>query len=217
MKNFVRFGACGLLLAIAAPAFAGSDPETDQMICDLAGQCDPASPADSTAPAAAVGSHGPRGGETRGFTFKREAPTHMMVPPAVTAPPAGTQTASIATSRPVKPERVGASNLRLNFASGSAELNDADKARLAKLAQVLSLPALATRRTRIEGHTDASGSFRANTDLSRRRAQSVADYLVDSGVSASRLEVVGFGSTQPLPGLPADAPQNRRVMAVILN
>jgi outer membrane protein OmpA-like peptidoglycan-associated protein len=55
-----------------------------------------------------------------------------------------------------------------------------------------------------------------NRDLSRRRAQSVADYLVSSGIPAGRLEVVGYGSSQPLAGLPAVSPENRRVMAVVL-
>ena len=210
MKTFALLGTCALLLGTSVPALAGVDPETDQMACDLAGQCDAAAPdagGEATAPATP---HGARSGATRGFTFKRQAPTTPVTPvPAA-------QTAS-AAPRPVAPTRVGVSNLRLEFASGSAVLDEADKARLAKLAQVLGSPALAARRARIEGHTDASGSARANVELSRRRAQSAADYLVSAGIAPDRLEVVGIGSAQPLPGVPERSAQNRRVMAVILN
>jgi outer membrane protein OmpA-like peptidoglycan-associated protein len=213
MQTIARIGAVALLLATAAPAFAASDPETDQLFCDLAGQCGGGdAPAAATpAPPAAAGA--PRTGATRGFTFKRQAPAGGLTPSA--EPQQQPQTA--AAIRPRASGQAGVSNLRLNFASGSATLTEADKARLDKLAQVLGAPALATRRTRIEGHTDASGSAIRNRELSRRRAQSVADYLAASGVAASRLEVVGFGASQPLPGVPADSPENRRVMAVVLN
>ena len=200
-----RFGTCAVLLAIAAPALAGPDAETDQMLCDLAGQCGPDARAATNSAAAPTETRGaPRTGATRGFTFKRTAPTTAITPPD-------------APTRPMQPAHTGEANLRLGFASGSAMLNGADKARLAKLAQVLGSPVLASRRARIEGHTDSSGSARSNLDLSRRRAQSAADYLVAAGIDAQRLEVVGFGSTRPIAGISAQAPENRRVMAVILD
>jgi OOP family OmpA-OmpF porin len=217
MQTLARIGAVALLLATTAPAFAAPDPETDQLFCDLAGQCGGGDAASSAAPPAATATPraGARTGATRGFTFKRQAPTGSTAAPATEQPQ---QTAAAgATARPKQPARVGMSNLRLSFASGSATLTEADKARLAKLAQVLGSPALTSRRTRIEGHTDASGSATGNRELSRRRAQSVADYLVSSGIASNRLEVVGFGSSQPLPGVPALSPENRRVMAVVLN
>jgi outer membrane protein OmpA-like peptidoglycan-associated protein len=211
MRNIAHFSVA-LLLATAAPAIAATDPEVDQLTCELAGQCGGGDDATTAPPAAATTPPGaPRSGATRGFTFKRQAPAGGIVPSA-----SQPQQAAAAPSRPVQPSRIGVSNLRLTFASGSATLTEADKARLAKLAQVLGSPTLAARRTRIEGHTDASGSAVGNRDLSRRRAQSVADYLVSSGIPAGRLEVVGYGSSQPLPGLSAASPENRRVMAVVL-
>ena len=54
------------------------------------------------------------------------------------------------------------------------------------------------RKWKIEGHTDAIGSDAYNMELSRRRAQSVADYLVSQGVKNSQLEVVPFGESQPV-------------------
>lgn len=80
----------------------------------------------------------------------------------------------------------------------------------------LSSQKLAVRRLRIEGHTDASGSPKANRDLSLQRSQAVADFLVASGVQRARVEVVGHGSSRPLPGVPPQAAANRRVMAVLL-
>lgn len=50
----------------------------------------------------------------------------------------------------------------------------------------------------ITGHADTTGTDVYNLDLSRRRAQSVANWLVARGVPASRLNVVGAGSAVPL-------------------
>jgi outer membrane protein len=50
----------------------------------------------------------------------------------------------------------------------------------------------------VEGHTDASGDEAYNVDLSQRRAQAAADYLVAEGVDASRLQVKGYGSAKPV-------------------
>jgi OOP family OmpA-OmpF porin len=53
-------------------------------------------------------------------------------------------------------------------------------------------------RIRIEGHTDAVASEEFNQKLSARRALSVADWLVDKGVDATKLIAVGFGEARPL-------------------
>jgi outer membrane protein OmpA-like peptidoglycan-associated protein len=68
-------------------------------------------------------------------------------------------------------------------------------------------------KIRVEGHTDSRGSASYNLDLSRRRAASVVRYLVEQGVSASRLESEGFGESKPLKAeeTPAAWTMNRRV------
>ncbi len=55
-------------------------------------------------------------------------------------------------------------------------------------------------RTRwvVAGHTDNTGSYELNKRLSFERANSVANYLVQNGISRSRLEIVGFGPDQPI-------------------
>ena len=49
----------------------------------------------------------------------------------------------------------------------------------------------------VEGHTDSVGSADYNLDLSRRRASSVRDYLVDQGVSSSNIVARGYGESVP--------------------
>ncbi len=60
----------------------------------------------------------------------------------------------------------------------------------------------------IRGHTDDQGSEEYNLKLSERRAQAVAEALIDMGVSRLRLAVKGFGETRPL--VPNDSEENRR-------
>lgn len=46
---------------------------------------------------------------------------------------------------------------------------------------------------RVEGHADVAGSSAHNYDLSRRRAEGVARYLVERGIRPDRLQVIGSG------------------------
>ena len=70
----------------------------------------------------------------------------------------------------------------------------------------------AEQKVVIEGHTDSVGAEEYNDELSQRRAQSVRRYLVAThGIEAARLEAVGFGKHQPLPGRSPLAGENRRV------
>jgi len=50
----------------------------------------------------------------------------------------------------------------------------------------------------IRGHSDASGNEAWNKQLSRARAQAVADHLSARGIEANRLVVAGLGSAQPI-------------------
>lgn len=49
----------------------------------------------------------------------------------------------------------------------------------------------------LSGHTDSTGTEEYNQGLSERRAASVSDWLVASGVASSRLQTVGYGETAP--------------------
>lgn len=63
------------------------------------------------------------------------------------------------------------------------------------------------------GHTDRVGNAEGNDKLSLKRAQGIADSLIESGVPAEKLEAVGRGERDPL--VPTaddvDEPKNRRV------
>ena len=49
----------------------------------------------------------------------------------------------------------------------------------------------------VEGHTDSVGTDSYNQRLSEERAANVADYLIDRGVSSSKVIVYGFGEARP--------------------
>jgi len=69
----------------------------------------------------------------------------------------------------------------------------------------------------IEGGTDAVGTEDYNLDLSKRRAESVKNYLVNEfGIDPSRLRTVGYGEARPVAtNLTADGRQrNRRAVRV---
>lgn len=49
----------------------------------------------------------------------------------------------------------------------------------------------------INAHTDSDGSIEYNLGLSRRRAQSVKDYLINKGIDPKMIRSAGFGESQP--------------------
>lgn len=53
-------------------------------------------------------------------------------------------------------------------------------------------------RIEVAGHTDSTGTEGYNQRLSERRAQAVADYLSKGGIDASRLDVRGYGESNPV-------------------
>lgn len=100
------------------------------------------------------------------------------------------------------------------FDTGRAELRPAASRTVLKLVQFLQLNP--RRVVRIEGYTDSSGEERKNLDLSRSRAQAVADLLVDLGVESKRIQVEGYGEAYPLAenASARGRAQNRRVEIV---
>lgn len=75
-----------------------------------------------------------------------------------------------------------------------------------------------TLHIQITGHTDNIGGTDYNKWLSRKRAQAVWQFLVDSGIPASRLRYHGEGKAKPIATNQTEAGrfQNRRVEFVIL-
>ncbi len=75
-----------------------------------------------------------------------------------------------------------------------------------------------TLKIRIEGHTDNVGSDKANNELSQNRANSVSQYLIDRGVDANRIKVVGYGKSKPIADNRTEEGRqiNRRVEFVVV-
>lgn len=83
------------------------------------------------------------------------------------------------------------------FEINSAELSAEARGELASLAERIRGRSDLVR-VYIAGHADATGNDAINDPLSRRRAESVGDYLVTQGVSASLIQTEGFGSRRPV-------------------
>ena len=49
----------------------------------------------------------------------------------------------------------------------------------------------------LEGHTDAVGNADYNQQLSQKRVQTVADYLISKGFSVDQIKVSYFGASKP--------------------
>lgn len=83
----------------------------------------------------------------------------------------------------------------VNFALNSANLTAEAKSNLDKVAEVfLEFP---DTELMLEGHTDSTGDAGYNMTLSKKRANSVGDYLSSKGVAKSRMSVKGLGETAP--------------------
>jgi outer membrane protein OmpA-like peptidoglycan-associated protein len=105
----------------------------------------------------------------------------------------------------------------IQFAFGSAQITPESSETLRNLGNVLNHELADQKAFLVEGHTDAKGGRQANAVLSRRRAEAVKDYLVhELGVSPSRLQVVGKGSSEPVNRADPYAAENRRVVVVNL-
>ncbi|MDF9620067.1 OmpA family protein [Pseudomonas entomophila] len=100
------------------------------------------------------------------------------------------------------------------FDTGEADLKNSASRTVLKLVQFLQLNP--RRVVRIEGYTDSTGNPEDNLKLSRDRAQSVADMLVDLGVDEKRIQVEGYGDQYPVEANASERgrAQNRRVEIV---
>lgn len=106
----------------------------------------------------------------------------------------------------------------LDFGTGSADLGLGSYASLQAVADWLRQNPSA--RIILVGHTDSIGSLEANTALSRRRAASVADFLVaELGSDAAQITSSGAGYLAPVASNLSENGRaaNRRVEVVLLS
>jgi outer membrane protein OmpA-like peptidoglycan-associated protein len=73
-------------------------------------------------------------------------------------------------------------------------------------------------RFEIGGHTDSTGGVEYNLELSRKRAESVRNYLVNRGIAAERIMSKGYGSGSPIADNSTESgrAQNRRTELKVL-
>ncbi len=102
------------------------------------------------------------------------------------------------------------------FDVGKSDLRPESSAELNRLVDIMNKQP--TLKIEISGHTDNVGNAELNQTLSESRAQSVVKFLVEKGISESRLTAVGYGSTKPVaPNTTAEGRQkNRRTEFQIL-
>ena len=103
----------------------------------------------------------------------------------------------------------------LLFGFDSDQLMPAARDNLRRFAA--SLSKYPNTRTLIVGHTDSKGSAGYNQDLSERRAESAASFILAAGVDRARTSTVGRGEAEPIAGNGSDygRSQNRRVEVAI--
>lgn len=142
----------------------------------------------------------------------RELPLGWTTKPEVSVKPAAAPVDSTVC------QQLFAQNLtkgRIRFESSSASINADSAGLLDRLVET----AMRCPSTNVEivGHTDRSGAEEFNQELSEKRAQAVADYLVKAGLPADRFTAVGYGSALPIASNDTDEgkAQNRRIEFVV--
>ena len=139
-------------------------------------------------------------------------------PPAVAPPPAP----PAAPAPPPPPPRPAAPTVQ-KITIASKALFDFDKAVLkpegkkaldteviAKIKQVQKVELVL-----VTGHTDRLGSQAYNQKLSERRAATVRDYLASQGVARDKIETLGMGKTQPVPGVKCEQKNRKELIACL--
>ncbi len=103
------------------------------------------------------------------------------------------------------------------FETDSYKLKDKHYSQLDSLGKfLLRHPTL---EVSITGHTDNTGNERHNVTLSMHRAETVAHYLINKGVSDEKIFFEGFGSSRPIEKneTAEGRSKNRRVEILISN
>lgn len=174
-------------------------------------------------------SDGKRKLKTRAIVFgdAAPAPAQEVAPQAAPQPatsytaPAPAAAAPAPAAQPAAPAQqtmqVGENAIAfpINFRVNSSEVMSESVPFIESIAGLLQKdPSI---RLLIEGHTDSSGNPARNTVLSRERAFSVMNYLIDRyRIDPMRLVPVGKGFSEPLGGMEPTNPKNRRVQFRII-
>ena len=131
------------------------------------------------------------------------------------APPVVRDTVSVSPPPVVKADSLIVLGAELLFETNRSTLRSEHFSTLNSIVDYLV--AHPGRAVRISGHTDNTGNEAHNLTLSKKRADVVAEYLVDNGLDVHRVETSGLGSARPLAVNTTDAgrKKNRRVELLI--
>lgn len=153
---------------------------------------------------------------------KKAAPAP--VAPAPVAPPAASApaTAPAPVAPPAPPARPPAPAVQ-KITLASKALFDFDKAVLKPEGQAVLDREIVSRIKEVQklelvlvtGHTDRLGSQAYNQKLSERRAAAVAAYLGSKGVAKDKIETLGMGKTQPVPGVKCEQKNRKELIACL--
>jgi outer membrane protein OmpA-like peptidoglycan-associated protein len=112
--------------------------------------------------------------------------------------------------------KIGNKSYHIEFVTGSAQISESSKDVLDQIFQ----DAVTADGTKIliGGYTDNVGNESSNMNLSEQRALSVLNYLKEKGLTTTRLESKGYGSSNPIADNSSSSgrAQNRRVEISIL-
>jgi outer membrane protein OmpA-like peptidoglycan-associated protein len=213
MNNHL-FGSAALvgMLALAVPAFAQSNPSSDQIINALK----PTTSMLHSSVTRGIRPIAPSAGSDV-VTASTASPAPAAAAPKA-AKPTATRVAAKTTEPAPEPAEAPSVNLYVPFENGSAELTPQAIAALDELGKALSSAALSGYKFKIEGHTDTVGTKPYNLSLSDRRAAAVSAYLEQKfGVSHDRLETVGVGEAHLLVPTPDQTPEPRNRRVTVIN
>ncbi len=151
----------------------------------------------------------------------KKKPADLPPPPKAEAPPVTsepvaptpTQTGPVPGSRAEFLEQAGTDTV--HFATDASDIDAEAQAILTK--QAAWLAKYPNVSVTIEGHCDERGTREYNLALGDRRANSAKNFLVNLGVSASRLSVISYGKERPVAAGSDESSwaQNRRAVTVV--
>ena len=152
------------------------------------------------------------------FGHAAPAPVPAEAAPAPVPPPAPVPVVTPALVVVPAPQgtEVYCSILDLQFDIDKDEIQREDKEKLKVVGTFMNKYPNTTAV--IEGHSDNVGSVEHNATLSKHRAESVVNYLMDDfHIASSRLSAVGYGDERPIADNATEEGkrQNRRIDAVI--
>lgn len=141
------------------------------------------------------------------------APAATAPAPEAEAPQPAPQTGPIPGSRADFLQQAGTDTI--HFGTDLYDIDAESQAILSRQAQWLAKnPNVSVT---IEGHCDERGTREYNLALGDRRANAAKNYLVNAGVSASRLSVISYGKERPVATGSDEGSwaQNRRAVTVV--